>query len=129
MQWTREGGFTRDGVEPWLPMGAAEKRSVAEQREDRGSMLNLCRDLIALRRERKDLHAGAYDALEGPEGVWAWRRGEGTVVAVNHGDASATLPIGRGEILVSTERSRDGERVDGAVRFDPWEAVVIAADD
>ena len=92
-------------------------------------MLHLCRDLIALRRDREDLHAGAYEALEGPEGVWAWRRGQGTVVAVNHGDASATLPIGGGQILISTERSRAGERVDGAVGLDPWEAVVIAADD
>jgi glycosidase len=112
-------------VEPWLPMGDAG-RNVADQREDPGSTLHLCRDLIALRREREDLHSGAYEALEGPEGVWAWRRGEGTVVAVNHGDASATLSVGTGEILIATERSRGAERVDGAVRLEPWEAVILA---
>jgi len=127
MQWTRAGGFTRAGVEPWLPMGAAETRNVADQREDRGSMLHLCRDLIALRRDREDLHAGAYEALEGPEGVWVWRRGASTLVAVNYGDERSQLSAG-GKILIGTERSRDGERVDGAVRLDPWEAVVIAAD-
>jgi len=128
MAWTSAGGFTRAGVEPWLPMGDTE-RNVADQREDPGSMLLLCRDLIALRRDRQDLHSGAYEAFEGPEGVWAWRRGGSTVIAVNHTDEPSQLPVGRGEILIGTDRSRDGERVDGAVRLAPWEAVVIAADD
>jgi alpha-glucosidase len=127
MQWARAGGFTGAGVEPWLPMGAAETRNVADQRADRGSMLHLCRDLLALRRDREDLHAGVYEALEGPEGVWVWRRGASTLVAVNYGDERSQLSAG-GKILIGTERSRDGERVDGAVRLDPWEAVVIAAD-
>ena len=124
MHWSAAGGFTRSGVEPWLPMGDAAARNVADQREDPDSMLHLCRDLIALRREREDLHSGEYEALEGPDGVWAWRRGEGTVVAVNHGDAPAMLPVGTGEILIASERRRGGERVDGGVRLDPWEAVI-----
>ena len=37
------------------------------------------------------------------------------------------LPLGTGEILLGTERGRAGEQVDGAVRLDPWEALVIAA--
>jgi hypothetical protein len=49
------------------------------------------------------------------------------VVAVNHGDAPLTLSPGAGQILIDTERGRAGERVDGGVRLDPWEAVVIAA--
>jgi hypothetical protein len=47
-------------------------------------------------------------------------------VAVNHGDASATLSGGRGEILIGTKRSRAGERVDGGLRLDPWEAAILA---
>jgi alpha-glucosidase len=128
MQWTSAGGFTHAGVEPWLPAGDAGVRNVANQREDPGSMLHLCRDLITLRREREDLHSGAYEGLDAPEGIWAWRRGTETVVAVNHGDAPSTLPLAGGQILIDTERGRAGERVDGAVRLDPWEAVVIATD-
>jgi glycosidase len=109
-------------------MGDAAARNVAEQREDPGSMLHLCRDLIALRRGRADLHSGVYEEIEAPGGVWAWRRGTETVVAVNHGDAPSTLPLGVGEILIGTERGRAGERVDGAARLDSWEAVVIATD-
>jgi alpha-glucosidase len=129
MPWTAAGGFTGAGVEPWLPMSHATARNVADQREDPDSMLHLCRDLIALRRAREDLHAGAYEALETPDGVWAWRRGKGSVVAVNNGDEPAEIRVGSGEILLGTDNGRAGERVDGEVRLDPWEAVVIAADD
>jgi glycosidase len=126
MQWTRAGGFTRGGVEPWLPMGGASARNVADQREDRGSMLHLCRDLIALRREREDLHSGTYEALEGPDGVWAWRRGTTTIVAVNHSDAPVEVEVGTAKVLLGTERARQGEKVKGRLVLDPWEAVVIA---
>jgi alpha-glucosidase len=128
MQWTREGGFSDGDVEPWLPMGDAHSRNVADQRDDPASFLSLCRALITLRREREDLRSGSFEGLDTPEGLWAWRRGEGTMIAVNHGGAGATLAVGSGEILIATERSRAGERVDGAVRVDPWEAVVIATD-
>jgi alpha-glucosidase len=126
MQWTSAGGFTRPGVEPWLPMGDAATCNVADQREDPGSVLHLCRDLIALRRDREDLRGGAYEALETPDGVWAWRRGTATVVAMNHGDAPVAFPVGPGEILIDTDRTRGGQRVDGEIRLEPWEAVVLA---
>lgn len=91
-------------------------------------MLHLCRDLIALRRGREDLHSGAQEPIQAPEDIWAWRRGKETLVALNHVDAPSMLPLDAGEILIGTERGRAGERVDGSVRLDPWEAVVIAAD-
>jgi alpha-glucosidase len=126
MQWTSAGGFTRGGVEPWLPMGDATACNVAAQRDDPDSMLLLCRDLIALRRDREDLHSGTYEAIHAPDGIWAWRRGTGTVVVVNHVDAPATLRVSTGEVLIGTKRNRAGERVDGDVRLEPWEAVIVA---
>jgi alpha-glucosidase len=128
MQWTPAGGFTRTGLEPWLPMGDAGACNVADQRDDPGSILHLCRDLIALRREREDLHAGAYEALERPDGVWAWRRGTRTVVAVNHSDARVELDVSAAEVLLGTDHARRGEKVEDGLGLDPWEAVVIAVD-
>jgi alpha-glucosidase len=125
MHWTPTGGFTRPGVEPWLPMGDAANRNVADQRDDPGSVLHLCRDLVAVRRDREDLRSGAYEALDAPDDVWAWRRGAHTVVAMNHGDAPSTLPIDLATVLIGTDRQRDGERIDGALRLDPWEALVL----
>ncbi len=128
MQWTGDptGGFTLPGVEPWLPTGDAATCNVADQREDPGSVLHLCRDLIALRRSRPDLRAGAYVALEATSEAWVWRRGERTVVAVNHSDRPVEVVLGPGEVLIGTRRERDGELVGGATRLDPWEALVIA---
>ena len=112
MQWTRDGGFSNADVEPWLPMGDAAARNVADQREDPSSILHLCRDLIGLRRDREDLRSGSYEALEAPAGIWAWRRGEATTVAVNHGDAPETLSVGAATVLIGTDRGRDGEEVE-----------------
>jgi alpha-glucosidase len=128
MQWTAAGGFTQAGREPWLPMGDAGVCNVADQRDDPGSILHLCRDLIALRREREDLHSGAYESLEGPDEVWAWRRGTMTVVAVNQSDALVEVDVGPAVVLLGTERAREGEEVEGRLALDPWEAVVVATD-
>jgi alpha-glucosidase len=129
MQWTGEpgGGFTRPGVEPWLPLGDVASCNIADQREDPGSVLHLCRDLIELRRERPDLHGGGYVTMD-QEDVWAWRRGAHTVVAVNVSDARVDAEFGEGRVLLGTRRERDGERVHGTVRLEPWEALILASD-
>jgi len=71
-----------DWSDPWLPL-AADVDPVATQREDPRSFLSYCRGLIAQRRASPDLLAGAYESLPAPDGVWAFRRGTGTRVAVN----------------------------------------------
>jgi len=76
MPWN--GGWS----DPWLPL-TAEVASVAEQREDESSFLSFCSGLIAQRRASPDLLSGGYETLPAPEGVWAFRRGEQTAVAVN----------------------------------------------
>jgi alpha-glucosidase len=125
MLWTGEDGhgFTAPGVEPWLPFG--EGRSVAEQREDAGSVLHLVRDLLALRRATPDLHGGAYATLPAPAGAWAFRRGDATTVVLNMGDTPATVEGVEGSVAVATDRGRDGERVAGSIDLGPWQAAVI----
>ena len=120
MPWTAQGGFTRPGVEPWLPPGDPTAANVADQREDPGSVLRLARDLIALRRSRSDLALGSFEPVEAPEGVWAWQRGKATEVAVNTSDRPAKVDVG--EVLVGSVREREGER--GPLVLKPWEAVV-----
>jgi alpha-glucosidase len=118
-------GFTRAGVRPWLPFGAPGGRTVAEQRDDPDSALRLTRDLIALRRSRADLHSGSYASLETPDDVWAWRRGEGTAVALNLSRREVELDLS-GTVLLSTVRERDGTAV-APLGLDPHEAVVLDA--
>lgn len=88
-------------------------------------MLNLCRDLIALRRETPDLRTGAYTSLPSPAGVWAWRRGDDTIVAVNLSGEPSSIPIGSATIAIGTHRERDGERVEAALSLGSWEGAIL----
>jgi alpha-glucosidase len=125
MPWTAEpgGGFTA-GPDTWLPFGSMA-RNVAAQRRDPASTLHLVRDLIGLRSEREELRRGAYATLRAPSGAWAYRRGERIAVALNLSGEAVEVAGLAGDVLVATDRARDGEHVAGTLALGPWEAVVI----
>jgi alpha-glucosidase len=89
--------------QPWLPL-ASDVAPVAQQRDDPKSFLSYVRTLIEQRRANRDLVEGRYESLPAPEGVWAFRRGERTTVAVN--------------------LSEDEAELEGGLRLAPWEGVV-----
>jgi alpha-glucosidase len=128
MHWSGEpgAGFTRPGVEPWLPLGDAVHANVESQRSDPASILHLCRDLIALRKRDHRLVDGAYAELPSPPGTWVWERGGGSTIAVNLSDEEQEVHGLRGPIALSTRRDRDGEGISGALRLRGWEGVVAA---
>jgi hypothetical protein len=89
-------------------------------------VLCLVRDLIALRHERAaDLATGAYATLPAPRGAWAFKRGEGVLVALNLSDGAVDVEGMRGTVAVSTSRERDGEALEGTVALGPWEGIVV----
>jgi glycosidase len=126
MHWRDEpgGGFTDPAARPWLPLGDTA-RNVEDQRADPSSMLHLGRDLLALRRRTPDLQVGEYAPLVAPAGVWAWRRGERHVVALNLAERDATVAGTDGRVLLGTDRDRDGEAVTGALLVRSHEALVV----
>ena len=69
------GGFTAAGVTPWLPVGDAAARNVADQRDDPGSVLRFCRSLLALRRAEFGGRIAPYELLPAARGLWAYRAG------------------------------------------------------
>jgi glycosidase len=113
-------------VKPWLPFGDFAGRNVAGQRSDAGSTLAFVRDLIALRRESDDLRSGAYATLAATERSWAWRRGTGTIVALNLSGSEEVVEGAEGTIRIATGRERDGERVQGLLRLEPWSGAVVS---
>jgi alpha-glucosidase len=131
MHWSAEpgAGFTEPGVEPWLPFGNFARTNVADQRHDPDSTLSLTRDLISLRDAMPDLRRGDYTLLPADAGVWAWRRGGRVLVALNLSDVPATVPDVHGAVRIGTRRKRDNERIDSALRLDPWDGVVVWLDD
>jgi alpha-glucosidase len=131
MQWSPAAGagFSKSGVVPWLPYGDYAGCNVEDQRRDPESMLSLCRDLIGLRAAVPDLRSGAYARLAEGGGLWAWRRGERTVVALNLGDDPAELQVPNGMVRIATQRERDAERVEGSMTLGPWEGAIVWLDE
>ena len=127
MQWVDEpgGGFTTAEAEPWLPLGDTAAHNVAAQHDDADSTLHFTRDAIALRRSEADLTRGAYASLPAPDGVWAYRRGDGYVVGLNLSGAEASVEGVDGTIAIATDRGRDGEAVSGALTLPPWQGAVV----
>ena len=126
MPWTDEpgAGFTTPTAEPWLPFGELAGVNVAAQRADPGSPLNLTRDLIALRRAEADLRTGAYAEVAVDEGLWAYRRGDSMLVALNLGAGAARLAAA-GTIAIGTRRQRDGEAITGSLMLAAGEGAVL----
>ena len=127
MPWRSDagGGFSPGSVTPWLPIGDASAANVADQREDPGSTLHLCRDLIALRRDRDDLRTGSYVAIDDLGGLWVYRRGSETIVTVNLSDTPAVARLDPGRILLGTDRDRIGANTGTDTPLGPWEAIVV----
>jgi alpha-glucosidase len=87
VQWdaSPEGGFTTGT--PWLAPLDPERRNVAAQREDQGSLLHLYRALLAARRSLR----GPVTELRACDGVLSFRRGAHRV-AVNTGRQERPAP-------------------------------------
>ena len=120
------------GPDAWLPWppGAAGSRNVAAQRDDPGSMAQLYRRLLALRRGSDALRSGDFSWVETPEGVLAYTRhsagGDRRLVAVNFGSdpAGVELPAGPWVVDVSSV-GPGGEAASGRVGLAGDEAVVL----
>jgi alpha-glucosidase len=127
MQWEPGpgAGFSPVGVEPWLPIGDADRRSVAAQRADRDSTLHLCRDLVRLRSELPDLRDGEQVTVHLDDASWAYRRGAGLTVALNFGEEVHTVPGVAGDVVLGTDRSREGSRTAGSLQLAPGEGAIV----
>ena len=123
---------SRDGARtpmPWAPTAHQEwwirhgdlTRNVEDMRADETSTLWFTRELLNARRS----FGSTMTTLETPAGVWAWRRGESAVVAVNLGERNAAVRGVQGRIRLSTRGARSGDSVDGTLQLGPWEGAVV----
>jgi glycosidase len=123
------GGFCPPDVEPWLPMDDVDGLDVASQRADPRSMLNLTRDILAVRRSSAALSAGAYRSLEAPDGCYAYERStdtESVIVALDLAGTGTTFQLPRaGRILLATHGERSGEDTVERVTLAPFEGLVV----
>jgi alpha-glucosidase len=130
MQWdnSQNAGFST--AEPWLPVSEdAPGRNVAGQDTEPGSLLNLYRNLIWLRRGSVALQRGVLEILGGPPDCLIYERREGDErlwIALNFGDSPTEVPFsGQGNLVRSTvDVERRGPVADG-VRLAPYEGVIV----
>ena len=134
MQWSAAAGagFTTPAAEPWLPLGDHVTINAERQRDDPASPLRLTRRLLGLRRRSVDLRVGSYERVALDGSLWAWRRGAGTLVALNLAEEAATLPAAalpapRARVAVATDPGREGDILNGTVRLGPWEGLIAEA--
>ena len=131
MQWeaSRFAGFST--AEPWLPLAENfATTNVASQRADRGSLFNLYKRLIALRRTRPALNRGAYRPQQAENDVLAFVReeaGDRVLVALNFGTEEAALALPcPGTVLLSSDAGREGEEVRHSLALRPHHGAVVA---
>ena len=128
MQWTLGPGmgFTTPDAEPWLPF-ADPTTSVETQMDDPSSPLSLYRELLALRRARRELASGDFTMLDdNPDNVLSFARsldGRSSYVAINFTEEEQpyTFPVEVTQLL-GTAGPRQG--VLRAITLEPNEAVV-----
>jgi oligo-1,6-glucosidase/alpha-glucosidase len=103
MAWDGSANAGFSSAEPWLPLHADwPARNVTAQLADPGSMLNLTRALLRLRRAEPALSIGNYHPLASGNGLLAFPRDAGesrVLVALNLTGEPIPLP----------EAARDGE--------------------
>jgi alpha-glucosidase len=132
MQWDGSEGAGFTTGTPWLPLSPDHAAcNVAALDGDPHSILALYRRLIALRGASGALSVGSLRLLPGTDALLAYERRHGDermLVALNlsHEEKTLELPEGLGAtVRLSTVAGREGERMSGATRLLPDEALVL----
>jgi alpha-glucosidase len=124
-------GFTGSGVATWLPMVWDWPQFTVESEDARdGSMLKLYRQLLALRRERSELYAGAVNEVSEESGVLSYVRCDGGKrirVLLNMTDEERWVECPPGRVLLSSFLDRENI-VAGWIELRRDEAVIIDLD-
>lgn len=133
MQWdgSVHAGFST--AEPWLPLADNFRdENVASQREEAGSILNLHRTLIALRRARPELSIGDYSPVAVVGDVLVFQRvhdGGRLVIALNFGADAVSLvaeTVGlNGRIMLSTVTDRSSDVIAGQLALGGGEGIIV----
>jgi alpha-glucosidase len=120
-------GFTFG--EPWLPLGQDHASvNVVAMCEPRGSILNLYRRLIELRRNNPVLTHGAIEAVDVEGKILRYHRRQGDdrlAIALNMGHEQARVSHPSGRVLLSTYLDRAAEDVDESVSLRADEGIIV----
>ncbi len=132
MQWSPgpNAGFCAEEVVPWLPIGPDhETVNVESQLEDPGSMLNMYRRLLELRRSCPPLRTGRLmSAPTSDDDLFVFERkasGGRVTVALNFSSGVKVLEVEAGRVVFSTAHPDRSDPVEGSLRVEGAEGVVV----
>jgi alpha-glucosidase len=120
-------GFTTG--RPWLPLGADHAvLNVAALEHDDRSLLNLYRELIAMRRRYPTLVTGTLAVVAAEGSILRYERsgsGKRLLILLNLGHDPVPTSINSGVVIASTCHHRAGERVAGIVEVKGAQGLII----
>jgi len=97
-------GFSNSA--PWLPLGPDwRSNNVETQADEAGSILNLHRRLLRIRRAEPTLHSGAYTPYALTDSIFAYERSSGgdrMLVIIDIGGLGGTIEVPACEVVLST---------------------------
>jgi len=121
-------GFTTG--QPWLPLGDDYERiNVVALEKDPASILHLYRSLIDLRRRHPTLVTGRLESLAVENSVLRYQRTSGEqrfAIRLNLGADPVMASVEQGTVLISTQREKTGQMVEGLVELRGAEGLVVA---
>ncbi|HWF39353.1 MAG TPA: alpha-amylase family glycosyl hydrolase [Candidatus Acidoferrales bacterium] len=119
-------GFSR--VKPWLPIGLDHlARNVSAQHTDPSSLLNLYRQLLALRRKTPALISGGISNVSATGHVLTYQRTLGAdkfTISLNLGRDAQQIPHAAGTIIRSTHFDHSGHAIANNLVLRPAEGVI-----
>jgi alpha-glucosidase len=135
MQWSAAPNAGFSATTPWLPLPEDFlHENVVNLDADAGSILNLYKALIDLRKKSPQLVSGDYAPIAAEGNLLLYRRqseGKSIAIALNLGAKPVSIASNAaelsGEILLSTSLDRGGEKIDGALDLRGNEGVIIGA--
>lgn len=132
MQWTGgpNAGFSSPGVTPWLPVGNDHRSvNIATELADHGSILNMYRRLLAIRRQIPAIRTGSFTSSPAStDDVYVYIReetGSGATVALNFATGARSVDVDQGTVVFSTNDPDRADEVAGHVSLEPHEGVIV----
>ena len=136
MAWDASPGAGFSEADPdefWLPLHHDHERiNVATEADDPDSTLRFYRRALAVRAASGSLQGGGYTPLdEVPEDVFAFTRGDDTLVVLHFGDGTASVDLPEafrdGTLALAThDPEAEGGAVGARLSLGPWAGAVIS---
>ena len=132
MQWDATDGAGFSSTVPWLPIGDHKAINVAEQIKNVDSIYSLYQRLISLRNSHPALQTGQYQPVYGSGNVLSYLRKDQNktfFIVLNLGSKEEQLEPKlkdwRGIVVVATHKEAEGKRVEGKLRLEPDQGLLM----